>query len=90
MPESGFRPAAHLFLPLHAHLLELLGPLTPEDWHRPTACSARCVNDIASHLLDGDLRRLAAQRDAYAPPDAPAGFASPDALLAYLPRLNAE
>ena len=48
---------AHLFRDLHRHLLDLLRSLTAEDWHRPTVCSAWCVKDIASHLLDGDLRR---------------------------------
>jgi hypothetical protein len=48
------------------------------------------VQDIASHLLDGDVRRLSAQRDGYAPPDAPRGFDSYEALLTYLDRLNAD
>src|SRR4051794_40132453 len=69
-----------LFRELHGHLLNLLRSLSPEDWHRPTVCSALCVKDIASHLLDGDLRRLAAHRDGYAPPDAPTGFGSHEAL----------
>src|SRR5215218_10219848 len=81
---------SHLFRELHRHLLDLLGSLSPEDWHRPTVCSAWCVKDIASHLLDGDLRRLAAQRDGYAPPDAPTGFKSHEALVAYLHPLNAD
>ena len=58
---------SHLFRELHGHLLELLRSLSPEDWHRPTVCSAWCVKDIASHLLDGDLRRLSIQRDGYSP-----------------------
>ena len=62
---------SHLFRELHGHLLDLLRSLSPEDWHRPTVCSAWCVKDIASHLLDGDLRRLSIQRDGYSPPDAP-------------------
>ena len=58
----------HLFRELHGHLLELLRSLSAQDWHRPTVCSAWCVKDIASHLLDGDLRRLSIQRDGYLPP----------------------
>ena len=81
---------SHLFRELHGHLLELLRSLTPEDWHRPTVCSAWCVKDIASHLLDGDLRRLSIQRDGYRPPDAPSGFESHESLVAYLTRLNAD
>ena len=79
-----------LFRELHGHLLDLLRSLSPEDWHRPTVCSAWCVKDIAGHLLDGDLRRLAIQRDGYAPPDAPTGFDSHEALVTYLHRLNAD
>jgi uncharacterized protein (TIGR03083 family) len=81
---------SHLFRELHGHLLELLRSLSPDDWHRPTVCSAWCVKDIASHLLDGDLRRLSAQRDGYAPPGAPTGFESHEALVAYLNGLNAD
>ena len=74
---------SHLFRELHGHLLVLLRSLTSDDWHRPTVCSAWCVKDIASHLLDGDLRRLSIQRDGYAPPDAPTGFDSHQDLVAY-------
>src|SRR5687768_7481083 len=79
-----------LFRELHGHLLELLHSLTPGDWHRPTDCSAWCVKDIASHLLDGDLRRLSIGRDGYTPPDAPSGYESHESLVAYLTRLNAD
>jgi uncharacterized protein (TIGR03083 family) len=75
---------------LLGHLLDLIRSLSAGDWHRPTVCSAWCVRDIAAHLLDGDLRRLATQRDGYAPPDAPTGFESHEALVAYLHRLNAD
>src|SRR4051812_23448639 len=81
---------AHLFRELHGHLLDLLRSLSPEEWHDPTVCSAWSVKDIASHLLDGNLRRLAIQRDGYAPPDIPTGFESHEALLAYLSKLNAD
>jgi uncharacterized protein (TIGR03083 family) len=81
---------SHLFRELHGHLLKLLRSLSEEDWHRPTVCSAWRVKDIASHLLDGDLRRLSIQRDGYVPPDAPAGFESHGALVDYLTRLNAD
>ena len=74
----------HLFRELHGHLLDLLRSLSPEDWHRPTVCSAWCVKDIASHLLDGDLRRLSVQRDGYVSARRPGGFDSHEALVAYL------
>ena len=56
---------SHQFRDLHGHLIELLRSLSPEDWDRPTVCSAWCVKDIASHLFDGDLRRLSIERDGY-------------------------
>lgn len=81
---------SHLFRELDGHLLELLRSLAPEDWHRPTVCSAWCVKDIASHLLDSAFRRLSLQRDGYVAPRSPKGFESSTELLSYLNRLNAE
>jgi uncharacterized protein (TIGR03083 family) len=81
---------SHLFRELDGHLLNLLRSLASEDWHRPTVCSAWCVKDIASHLLDSALRRLSLQRDGYVAPQSPKGFNSDAELLSYLNRLNAE
>jgi hypothetical protein len=81
---------SHLFRDLHGHLLDLLPSLADEDWHRSTVYSAWCVKDIASHLLDGDLRRLSIQRDGYAPPYVPTGSDSHEALVSYLTRLNTD
>ena len=60
---------AGLHREINGHLVDLLRSLAPEDWHRPTGSSQRNVKDIASHLLDGSLRRLSLQRDGYSPPD---------------------
>jgi uncharacterized protein (TIGR03083 family) len=81
---------AGLFRELNGHLVRLLRSLAPEDWHRPTTSSERNVKDIASHLLDGSVRRLSVQRDGYTPPDAPTGFSSSQELVAYLHRVNGE
>jgi hypothetical protein len=81
---------AGLFRELNSHLVCLLRSLDPEDWHHPTVSSERNVKDIASHLLDGSVRRLSVQRDGYTPPDAPTGFASSQELVAYLHRVNGE
>lgn len=81
---------APLFRELDGHLLDLLRSLAPEDWNRPTVCSAWSVKDIASHLLDSVLRRLSIQRDGYVPPQSPKGFDSYEELVAFLNRLNAE
>lgn len=78
-----------LFSELHDRLLDLLEGLDDEDWQRPTVCSEWCVQDIVAHLLDGDLRRLSAQRDGYRRRDAPASFESAAQLVGYLHELNA-
>lgn len=77
---------ADLFPEITRRLLDLLRALAPDDWRRPTSSSGRTVKDIASHLLDGSLRRLSLQRDRYA-----AGGPRPgESLLAFLTRLNDE
>jgi hypothetical protein len=45
-----------LFDDVNDHLISLLRSLSPDDWHRPTMCSAWDVKDIAAHLLDTALR----------------------------------
>ena len=54
---------APLFAPLHRELLQLLRSLSEEAWGRPTIAGKWRVRDIAAHLLDGELRKLSAQRD---------------------------
>jgi uncharacterized protein (TIGR03083 family) len=81
---------ASLFRELNDDLIALLQGLGVEDWNRPTVCSQWSVKDIASHLLDGNVRRLAAQRDGYRPPGAPSSFGSNVELVGYLNRLNAD
>lgn len=63
---------APLFAPLHRELIALLRGLDADAWLRPTVAGRWRVRDIAAHLLDGDLRRLAATRDGHAlAPDRP-------------------
>ena len=63
---------APLFRPLSAELTGLLRQLSAADWLRPTVAGSWRVRDVAAHLLDGQLRRLSAQRDAHlTPPDRP-------------------
>lgn len=59
---------AKLLRPLLDELLALLRALTPEQWDAPTVAGAWRVRDVAAHLLDGDLRKLAAYRDAHFQP----------------------
>lgn len=79
-----------LFREVDRHLLVLLRSLAPDDWHKPTTSSQRCVKDIAAHLLDGSVRRLSFQRDGYLAPNGSGPFVSVDELTQYLHRLNAE
>jgi uncharacterized protein (TIGR03083 family) len=63
---------ADRFRPLLAELVALLRRLEPADWERPTVAPRWRVRDVAAHLLDGDVRKLAVCRDDHAlPMDAP-------------------
>jgi uncharacterized protein (TIGR03083 family) len=66
----------HLFAPLHDELMALLRGLTADEWLAPTVAGAWTVRDVAAHLLDTGLRRLAMHRDGYMPPLAPDAFAN--------------
>lgn len=80
---------ADRFSPLGRELLGLLRSLARSDWEAPTVCPAWSVRDVAAHLLDTALRRLAFGRDRrpFPPPDGPIdGYAD---LVAFLNRLNA-
>lgn len=55
----------HLFPILDALLIELLRSLTEEEWNAKTVAKKWTVKDIASHLLDGNLRGLSISRDQY-------------------------
>src|SRR4051812_49514730 len=81
---------ADLFPEVSRHLVALLRSLTPDEWHRPTVSSRRTVKDIASHLLDGSLRRLSMQRDGYTPPGGGGEPRQDESLVAFLTRLNDE
>jgi Mycothiol maleylpyruvate isomerase N-terminal domain len=59
---------AHLFRPLHRELVTLLRGLSADDWHRQTVAPRWKVRDVAAHMLDVDLRRIAVGRDGHLPP----------------------
>ena len=58
---------AHLFPKLEAKLIELLRSLAPEDWEKQTLAPKWKVKDVAAHLLDTQIRKLAAARHGYKP-----------------------
>lgn len=59
---------AHLLRPLLTELLTLLSGLSPDDWQRQTVAPHWRVRDIAAHLLDVKLRKVAVYRDRHFPP----------------------
>jgi uncharacterized protein (TIGR03083 family) len=69
LPPTNVAP---LFRPLLAELIRLLRTLEPSDWERPTVAAPWRVRDVAAHLLDVELRKIAAYRDAH---DVAAGVA---------------
>ncbi len=79
-------PTLHLFPLLDKELINLLQSLTPEEWQLPTIAKLWTVKDIASHLLDGNLRTIAYYRDNYL--EAASGINSYADLVAYLNGLN--
>jgi hypothetical protein len=62
-----------LFKPLHNLYLEMLSSMEEVDWNKQTLASKWTVKEVASHLLDGDLRVLSMQRDGYLGVDQPSG-----------------
>jgi len=79
---------AGLLRPLHAELVSLLRSLTPEQWLRPTIAGSWRVRDVAAHLLDTALRRVATCRDGHVMPlEAP--LRSPEDLTRLVNTLNA-
>jgi uncharacterized protein (TIGR03083 family) len=79
---------AHLFPKLEAKLIELLRSLKPEDWERQTLAPKWKVKDVAAHLLDTQIRKLAAARHDYKSENSKK--LSPARLVTLINSLNAE
>lgn len=77
----------HLFSILDSKLIELLKSLTIEEWNTPTVAKLWKVKDVASHLLDGNLRALSTSRDRYFG-DNPINTHTYDDLVGFLNHLN--
>ncbi|MEL7425929.1 MAG: maleylpyruvate isomerase N-terminal domain-containing protein [Bacteroidota bacterium] len=76
-----------LFKPLQAELIALLKSLNEEEWHQQTVAKLWKVKDVASHMLDTQLRVLSMQRDGYYGEQAPE-FNSYEDLVNWLNQLN--
>jgi Mycothiol maleylpyruvate isomerase N-terminal domain len=81
-------PTLHLFLPLDQKLIELLKSLSSADWNKKTVASLWIVKDVVAHLLDGNIRTLAAAQNYTGDP--PDSISSYQGLVEYLNRLNAD
>lgn len=77
----------HLFPVLDKLLMELLASLSAEDWHKPTFARQWNVKDIAAHLLDGNIRAIAAL-NGYQNNEPPPQINSYQDLIAFLNELN--
>lgn len=77
----------HLFPVLDRKLIALLRSLTAEEWHAQTVAKLWKVKDVASHLLDGNLRALSTSRDGYFG-ETPENIHSYQDLVDFLNHLN--
>ena len=79
---------AELIRPLFAELNTLLRSLEADDWNRPTVAGRWRVRDVAAHMLDTTLRKVAAYRDGHViPVEMP--IASEADLAGFVNSLNA-
>lgn len=77
----------HLFPILDRKLIELLKSLSLEEWDSQTVAKFWKVKDVASHLLDGNLRGLSTSRDSYFG-EKPENIESYQDLVGFLNNLN--
>ncbi len=78
-----------LFLPLQEELLGVLRGLPAGAWDLPTTSRLWRVKEIVAHILDGQLRRISAQRDGHVPPPPGTPIRGYDDLVRFLNGLNA-
>src|SRR6266403_648950 len=79
---------AHLLRTVDEKLVDLLGSLAPSEWDLQTVAPSWKVRDVAAHLLDTVLRKLAMVRDScYVEA---VTIRSPHDVVALVNRLNAE
>jgi len=80
---------AHLLPIVEARLIEVLKSLRASEWETATIVPGWKVKDVASHLLDTQLRKLSIVRDGYLPGPPPPITSNAD-LVALVNRLNRE
>jgi uncharacterized protein (TIGR03083 family) len=79
---------ADLLLPLQEELVRVLRGLPAGAWDLPTTSRRWRVREIAAHILDGQLRRISAQRDGHPPPPPLAPLRGHADLVRFLDELN--
>ncbi len=79
---------APLFPKLEAKLIDLLRALSLEDWEKQTLAPKWKVKDVAAHLLDTQVRKMAAARHGYKPENSKK--LSSAQLVSLINTLNAE
>lgn len=79
----------HLFPKLDEKLIGLLRSLQPEDWSKPTLAKLWTIKDVATHLLDGNIRMISMVRDNFFGETSDKVESYQD-LVAFLNRLNAD
>ena len=82
-------PTVHLFPKLDVKLIELLRSLAPADWSTQTVAKLWTVKDVATHLLDGNIRMLSVVRDNFFGEN-PGKLSSYQDLVDFLNKLNAD
>jgi hypothetical protein len=78
------------FPELSAELLGLLKDLPRAAWDHETACAGWSVQDVAAHLLGGNVGRLSFGRDKLTPRNRGAFPTDYAAQVDYIDQLNAE
>lgn len=86
LPSTDTRP---FFRPVTTALSDLLRTLPADDWLKP-AVGTWQVRDVAAHLIDVTLRRLALHRDGHTPDPPPFAIEHSGDFTRFINDLNAE
>lgn len=78
-----------LFPALNDELISFLRKLSGTDWQRQTVARKWNIKDVAAHLLDGNYRRIALNRDGWTTSVAKGAITYRE-LIQYLDELNAD
>lgn len=78
-----------LFPLLNSQLISFLKDLSAADWKKQTVARQWVVKDVASHLLDGNFRKISLHRDGFAEPPDMAIHSYSD-LVNYLNKINGD